>query len=47
MKKLALSLPDKKWTPKDLIDFSKANQKAVGKLGEKYLYSDTGYILKR
>jgi D-alanyl-D-alanine carboxypeptidase len=45
MKELLLSSPDKKWTQQELIDFSRFNQKAVGKPGEKFLYSDTGYTL--
>lgn len=45
MKELLLSSPDKKWTQQELIDFSRFNQKAVGKPGEKFLYSDTGYAL--
>ena len=45
MKELLLSSPDKKWTQQELIDFSRFNQKAAGKPGEKFLYSDTGYTL--
>jgi len=45
MKELLFSSPDKKWTQQELIDFSRFNQKAVGKPGEKFLYSDTGYAL--
>ena len=45
MKELVLSLPDKKWTQQELIDFSRFNQKAAGKTVEKFLYSDTGYAL--
>jgi D-alanyl-D-alanine carboxypeptidase len=37
--------PDHFFTPKELIQFTANNQKAVGKPGEKFLYSDTGYIL--
>ena len=37
--------PDTLWTPPELIAYSRDNQKAVGKPGEKFLYSDTGYIL--
>ncbi len=37
--------PDKFWTPVDLINFTRTNQKAVSKPGAKFHYSDTGYIL--
>lgn len=37
--------PDTLWTPLELIAYTRNNQKAVGKPGEKFLYSDTGYIL--
>ncbi len=37
--------PSRFWTPDDLIEFTRTNQKAVGKPGEKFLYSDTGYVL--
>jgi D-alanyl-D-alanine carboxypeptidase len=37
--------PDTFWTPNMLLNYSKDNQKAVGKPGVKFYYSDTGYIL--
>jgi D-alanyl-D-alanine carboxypeptidase len=37
--------PDIFWTPDMLLDFSRYNQKAVGKPGDVFHYSDTGYIL--
>lgn len=37
--------PDFFWTPKDLLDFTRNRQKAIARPGEKFLYSDTGYIL--
>ena len=40
-----LKNPDISWTPDRLIDFSRENQKAVGKPGDMFHYSDTGYIL--
>lgn len=40
-----LNNPDTLWTPQELIAYTRENQKAVGKPGEKFLYSDTGYIL--
>lgn len=33
------------WRPDDLLDFTRNRQKAVTRPGEKYLYSDTGYVL--
>ena len=45
IKKLILSLPDKKWTQQYLVEFSRSNQQATGRPGEKFLYSDTGYTL--
>ena len=37
--------PNQFWTPNDLVTYTRVNQKAVGKPGEKFSYSDTGYIL--
>ena len=37
--------PDRKWMPKDLIDFTRDRQQAIAKPGETFLYSDTGFIL--
>lgn len=37
--------PNKFWTPDELVDFTRKNQSAVSKPGEKFFYSDTGYIL--
>lgn len=36
---------DKFWTPLELLDYTRSRQKAVAKPGEKFFYSDTGYIL--
>ncbi len=33
------------WTPAELLDFTRTQQVAVGRPGETYHYSDTGYIL--
>jgi D-alanyl-D-alanine carboxypeptidase len=33
------------WKPDDLLDFTRNRQKAIARPGEKYLYSDTGYVL--
>lgn len=40
-----LSNPDTHWTPEMLVNYSRNFQKAVGKPGDTYHYSDTGYIL--
>ena len=37
--------PDHFWTPQELVDYTRKFQSAVGKPGEKFNYSDTGYIL--
>lgn len=37
--------PDKFWRPMDLIRYTQENQKCVSKPGEKFLYSDTGFVL--
>lgn len=42
---LILKEPDRMWTPQDLVRFTGDYQEAVGKPGETYHYSDTGYIL--
>lgn len=42
---LVTSEPDRVWSPDDLLDFSRANQRPVGRPGERFLYSDTGYTL--
>lgn len=37
--------PNKLYTPHDLINFTKKHQKTVAKPGDKFLYSNTGYVL--
>ena len=37
--------PEKFWTPMDLIQFTQNNQKALTIPGDKFHYSDTGYVL--
>lgn len=39
-----MNTPDKIWSPSDLVDFTRDNQKANSAPG-KFLYSDTGYVL--
>lgn len=43
--KEVLSNPQRHYTPSELVDFTRQNQQAVGKPGERYTYTDTGYIL--
>ncbi|MGB4589631.1 MAG: serine hydrolase domain-containing protein [Clostridiaceae bacterium] len=33
------------WKPDDLLDFTRNRQMAIARPGEKFLYSDTGYVL--
>lgn len=33
------------WNPVDLLDHTRNKQRAIGKAGEKFFYSDTGYVL--
>jgi len=40
-----LKEPEHFWTPLEILDYTRKNQKAVGKPNEKFYYSDTGYIL--
>lgn len=40
-----ISQPDHFWTPDELIEYTRSYQNAVGRPGEKFHYSDTGYIL--
>lgn len=43
--RLILTEPDELWTPEKLLDFTRLNQAAVGRPGQRFVYSDTGYIL--
>jgi D-alanyl-D-alanine carboxypeptidase len=40
-----LSHPQQHWTPQSLLAFSREHQAAVGVPGQRFNYSDTGYIL--
>ena len=40
-----LQHPDTLWTPEALLDYTRHHQRAVGYPGQRFLYSDTGYIL--
>ena len=37
--------PNKFWKPADLLDYTRNRQKAIARPGDKFFYSDTGYIL--
>ncbi len=37
--------PDRRWTPGDLLDYSRRFQHPVAAPGERFHYSDTGYVL--
>lgn len=45
MQELMISDPDRFWTPEDLVAFSRDYQSPIGSPGDKFHYSDTGYIL--
>lgn len=45
MSKLIVSESEKKWTPYELVEFTRKRQKAAGIPGKVFHYSDTGYIL--
>lgn len=45
MQQSLITEKDRFWLPEELVAFSKDNQLAVGKPGESYHYSDTGYVL--
>lgn len=40
-----ISQPNHFWKPDELLDYTRKYQSAVGRPGEKFLYSDTGYVL--
>ncbi len=37
--------PDRRWSPTDLLAYSREFQRPVGAPGERFSYSDTGYVL--
>ncbi|QIM18970.1 beta-lactamase family protein [Leucobacter coleopterorum] len=43
--KLVLDQPDRTWKPEHLLSFSREKQQPIGVPGERFHYSDTGYIL--
>jgi len=40
-----LADPDRVWTPHELLDFAREHLRPVGRPGERFLYSDTGFVL--
>lgn len=42
---LLIENPDRAWTPRDLLAFSRDEQTPAGPPGKAYHYSDTGYVL--
>ena len=42
---LVVDEPDHFWTPAELLAFSRERQRPVGRPGERFLYTDTGYVL--
>ncbi len=45
VEKLIVSDPHKRWTALELLDFSRNHQEAAGIPGDRYNYSDTGFII--
>ena len=45
MRELVIAEPDRYWTPADLVDFTRSRQRPIGRPGERFAYSNTGYIL--
>ncbi len=42
---LALADPDRRWTPADLLAHTRRRQRPVGAPGERFAYSDTGFVV--
>ncbi|MDO5067899.1 MAG: serine hydrolase domain-containing protein [Propionibacteriaceae bacterium] len=45
MLKLAVTEPHRRWTPGDLLAHARERQQPVGAPGERFCYSDTGFVL--
>ena len=45
MEELILTQPERRWTPRNLLNFTRDFQQPVGPVGAQFHYSDTGYIL--
>lgn len=45
VRKLAKREPDRRWTPNELLDFTRTNRQPRSRPGERFAYSDTGYVL--
>lgn len=42
---LVTGTPDRRWEPAELLAFSRDHQKPVGDPGQRFVYSDTGFVL--
>ncbi len=42
---LLVEEPEKLWSPQDIVDYARNNLEPVGKPGERFHYSDTGFVL--
>ena len=42
---MVIAEPDRFFYPRDLLEYTRSKQAAVGKPGESFFYSDTGYVL--
>lgn len=45
VKDLMIAEPNRFWQPADLLEFSRSHQRPVAPPGERFSYSDTGYVL--
>lgn len=45
LSKRALADLERKWSPHDLLNHTRTNQRPVGKPGQRFFYSDTGFVL--
>lgn len=45
LKKLIVTEPDHHWTADELLAFTRERQRPVGRPGERFHYTDTGYVL--
>ncbi len=45
VRKLAKTQRNRRWTPNELLDFTRANQRPRSRPGERFAYSDNGYVL--
>ncbi|GAA1060706.1 serine hydrolase domain-containing protein [Agromyces bracchium] len=45
MRDLVVDDPDRFWSPAELLAFSRERQRPIGRPGERFRYSDTGFVL--